>query len=693
MMMETVLSRSLRLMFSGSMAVGLGFLAQPAFAQELQADSQAQRVEITGSSIKRIVKEGALPVQQISKEAIARSGATTVADLIQKLPAMQGFTIEAIAAGTNSGGRTSASIHDIGSDYTLVLLNGRRIAPQGDGSSVNLNAIPMSAIERVEVLTDGASALYGSDAIAGVINFILKKNQQGGSIEAEFVGPQHSGGRSWNANATYGFGNIDENGYNVLFTYRHDEQARMKALDRPFAKTSYIPFQWNGNNYIYDRTSTATIPANVTVSFTDPAQKAISFSPYLKKNGSCPSMNVISLANSATAQNCSFDFVQTVEIVPESKRDSFFTSGHLKLGQDVTLFADVAISRFDLTARIAPNTAPFTIATSSQYYKDYVLPNLTPAQAAVVKSASGNYRAYDWGTRDSQTITDSRHLSTGVEADVAGWNVNSALTLSRNAIDERYVGGYMLNKEFRDMLANRSFDPFAPIGAQSDATKQLIANSIFHGSIRTASTELHGIDLRASRELFNLPGGNSSLGVGADHREYHYEQTPSAASAAGLIYNFNVSPAYDMKRDTTGLFGEFLAPVMKDLELTAAARYDTYTSIKDSVNNRTFGKGENATTYKLSVRYQPTQMLLLRGSYGTGFKAPNMLDIAQPLVNNGFTAGQYNCPIADNNLCRPGKTQYNSFSGGNENLRPEKSTQYTVGFRLEPTAELSFGAD
>jgi len=145
-----------------------------------------QRVEVTGSAIKRIAAEGALPIQVLSQETIAKTGATNVAELIQALPAMQGFTISAISAGTNSGGRVTASIHDIGESYTLVLLNGRRLAPQGSGSTVNLQAIPMSAIERVEILTDGASALYGSDAIAGVVNFILKRNQQGGDIEANY---------------------------------------------------------------------------------------------------------------------------------------------------------------------------------------------------------------------------------------------------------------------------------------------------------------------------------------------------------------------------------------------------------------------------------------------------------------------------------------------------------------------------
>lgn len=262
-----------------------------------------QRVEVTGSAIKRIAAEGALPIQVLSQETIAKTGATNVAELIQALPAMQGFTISAISAGTNSGGRVTASIHDIGESYTLVLLNGRRLAPQGSGSTVNLQAIPMSAIERVEILTDGASALYGSDAIAGVVNFILKRNQQGGDIEANYNTPTTSrSGDSKYVSASYGFGDLESKGFNVLAAYRHDDQSQVKSTERDFAKTAYIPFSFRGNNYIYDRTSTATIPANVTATFNN--IPSIGFSPYLKKNGKCPDMNFVSLNNTATTQNC-----------------------------------------------------------------------------------------------------------------------------------------------------------------------------------------------------------------------------------------------------------------------------------------------------------------------------------------------------------------------------------------------------
>ena len=682
-----------------SVRMAIGLLAGLVGANALAQEQVIQRVEITGSAIKRIQREGALPVQVISKETIARTGATTVSDLVQKLPAMQGFTIEAIAAGTNSGGRTTASIHDLGGAYTLVLLNGRRMAPlQDSGSSVNLNSIPLSAVERVEVLTDGASALYGADAIAGVINFILKKNYQGVSVDAGYVHPEHEGGKSANASITAGFGDLDENGYNVLMTYRHDEQRQLKATQRDFAKTGYIPFSHEGANYIYDRTSTSTVPANATVSFTNPAvNKAIGFNPFQKSSGACAELNVPYLSNDALTNFCSFDFAATVEIIPESKRDTFFSSGRLKLGENAVAFADLSLARFDLTARIAANPVNVSVPKGTPLYNQYIQPNLTAAQQELATGAVAQFRAVDWGTRDSQTITDVRHLVAGVEANAFGWDLNSAVTLSKYKIDEKYTGGYMLNTEFRSMLSNRSFDPFAPSGSQSDATKTLIENSLFKGSIREAYSDMKGFDVRGSREVFALPGGAASVAVGADYRELQQVQTASEAAKNGSIYAFSKPAENDYTRDSTGAFAELALPVLKNLEMTAAIRWDKYSAVKDALAGKDVGDSQDASTYKVTARWSPVQQVLVRASYGTGFRVADQDSIASPVVSAGFTAGSYVCPTAleteNAGYCRPGKAQYDVKRGGNSELSPEESKQYTLGFRIEPSSSVTFGAD
>ena len=658
------------------------------FSGQSMADEAIQKVEITGSSIKRIAVEGALPVQRLSQEAIAKSGATSVADLIQALPAMQGFTIGAVAAGSNSGGNTSASLHGIGETYTLVLLNGRRIAPQGSGTTVNLNAIPMSAVERVEVLTDGASALYGSDAIAGVVNFILKKNQQGATLEATYGGPEDKGGNAWNTSVTYGFGDLDEDRFNVLVSYRHDEQSKLKATDRTFADSSYLKFARGGKNYIWDRTSTSAAPAGATVAYKTKDSVSTAFTPYLEMTGDCPPGFDLTTSN---PRACGFDTGSTVEIVPQSKRDSLFTKGTYKLNDNLNAFAEVAYSRFDLTARIAANPIPISIAKDSALYNTYVSPYLTPAQRADVKSVTANYRTTDFGLRASNTITETKHMVVGVEGELGAWNFESGLTWSQNSIDERYTGGYAKNQAFKDIIGNPEFNPFA--SKQSAAIQSKIAGAQFTGSIRTASTTMRGVDTHGSRELFSLPGGKASLGIGGDYRTYRYEQSPDSNGTSKDIYNFNTSPAYDLSRDTYGAFVELLAPLTKSFEMTVGGRYDAVKAIDDKLNSKTVGKKDSANTYKVSARWQPVQTVLIRGSYGTGFKAPSMLDLAQPLVTAGFTAKKFDCPYPGTALCRAEATQYNAMSEGNPELQSEKSKQFTLGFRVEPSAAFSFGAD
>src|ERR1700712_4405677 len=167
-----------------------------------QTAPDVQRVEITGSSIKRIEAEGALPITVITRDAIDKTGAASVTELIQKLPAMTGGNFQASSSSVNGNGsgNSTAAIHGLDQKYTLVLLNGRRVAPfggfgaSGADGSVNLQSIPLDAIERVEVLTDGASTLYGSDAIAGVVNFITKKNTKDGTVSFNGTRPTQAGG-------------------------------------------------------------------------------------------------------------------------------------------------------------------------------------------------------------------------------------------------------------------------------------------------------------------------------------------------------------------------------------------------------------------------------------------------------------------------------------------------------------------
>ena len=211
MLTEKTMARTLRLVFSGTtLAAGFGFAGNAlAQTQDVQ-QAPIARVEITGSAIKRLDAETAVPVTVIRADDLKKEGITTIEQVMANLSVSQAQQGTSQSVGASTGGASFADLRGIGANKTLVLLNGRRLANNAyDSSAPDLNMIPFAALERVEVLRDGASSLYGSDAVGGVINFITKKNYQGGVATFGEDVPSHGGGRSINANVAFGFGDLD----------------------------------------------------------------------------------------------------------------------------------------------------------------------------------------------------------------------------------------------------------------------------------------------------------------------------------------------------------------------------------------------------------------------------------------------------------------------------------------------------
>ncbi|MES2151503.1 MAG: TonB-dependent receptor [Pseudomonadota bacterium] len=709
MFKETILSRSVRLMFSGGMAVGLGLLTQPAFAQD---NNTIQRVEITGSSIKRIAVEGALPVQTLSKAQIEQTGATTIADLVATLPSMQGFVTSSTSINGGGGGVQTASVHAIGTKYTLVLLNGRRIAPYNAGSSINLASIPLSAVERVEILTDGASALYGSDAIAGVVNFILKKNQQDANIELTYNRPgKSSKGTTSNVAVSKGFGDVEKDGFNVLLAYSHDNQTELNAADRSFSADGGVhKFTEAGKTYSLYQLSSNSIPGNVTAKTSD--GKSYSFNPGLINGGSCAAPNTFKVAN-----RCLFNYAATVEAQPELKRDGFFGSTTVKINNDMRFFAEGLYSKFTSTARYAPPAQPLGLDRSTALYQSNIVPALVKlgADPTKVTSATMNLRLVDAGGRTDGWETKSKHFATGIEGSLKGWDYNLAYTHSENNSIDNAVAGYTSGDKLDALMKAGTYNPFI---APTTATKAALASAVLHQVLDESTSKIDVASVRASSELFAAPGGTAQLGVGADYSKQTYADNPSAIAQGpnSLQPNWtdtNVGGGtgalpFDTSRKSWGTFAELLVPVIKNLDVTTSVRYDSYDAAENAKNFNAAGKliapaiqgnKESSATYKIALAYRPVENLLLRGSYGTGFKAPSLSDITSPLANGG-SSGFHKCPITAGPLlplCN-GNAEYGLLTGGNAltgdaGLKPERSKQYSVGFRIEPVRNLSVGFD
>ena len=718
-------------------SIAIALMSAPlAYAQPV-AEQKIEKIEITGSSIKQIAQEGALPVMVLTKAEIERTGATSVTDLIQNLPAMQGFVPVSSSVNGSGAGVTTAALHSLPSKYTLVLLDGQRMAPQalglvqGGGFGVNLESIPLDAVERVEILSDGASALYGSDAIAGVINFILKKNKTDGNVSLTYNKPQHVGATSYNVAISKGFGDLQNDRFNVLLTYSHDNQERLQAKQRKFSeKGAFFPFAFEGTKYIFNQSTANTEPANVTFNARPTAggaAAAYSLNPYYRANGNCGSSfaAVITdpVALGAIGESCRFNYAATVELIPASKRDSGLLKGTFKVNDDTTAWATLALSSFLITPQYAPGAQPFGLDAATRFprlFNTYVVPYLTANKLTFTGGARLGYRAVQNGGRTDDFQTDATFFSTGVDGNAMGWDYKGSLTLSRAKFTDTAAGGFTDFDKLNAAIASGAYDPVLGTGVAS------IASAVLNTEFQRTTSDMNTLRFAAQHDLFQMGGGASVVALGVDYSTFRYVTnyddlvlSSSGFSTQPASANFPVGGSsglvpFDAKRTNWGLSGEWLFPVTKQLDVTLSARYDNYskthskfvfavapdpvTGLQNKIADADLGNTFNSATGKVSVRYTPIESVLLRGSYGTGFKAPNISDIAGALGFAGSTSGSYQCPFPGSIGCAPGSAQYDLVAGpnglsGDAGLKPEKSKQWTIGFRVDPTKGLSIGMD
>jgi iron complex outermembrane receptor protein len=704
-------------MFSGGVALGLGVAALPVLAQEqqrLQSQTQPeqaqpaqamQRVEVTGSSIKRIAAEGALPVMVVTSEAIRASGVTSMADLVQRMSTVQGSTGESASVGGSTFGFAGISVHGIGETRTLVLLNGKRLAQFGGqtltgfAAGFDLNSIPISAIDRVELLTDGASALYGADAIAGVVNFITKRNRTDADITIGYSHPE-DGARERRFSLTKGFGSLEDDGWNVMLTFGHDERTKLGSNDRSFANTGQRTFSQNGKQYRIQQFSASPIPANVL----DDRGQLIS--PFQRTTGNCPEKTFrVIQPYSAGGENfvddyCGYDFVKDLEIFPERRRDNLMLSGTMKaFGQE--LYADVLLSQSKQSSRIAPVPGQIGIAAGTPLHTQYLAP------LGITGDTVAFYRLADLGQRTSRDTAQFASAVFGSRGSYAGWDYDASYNYSKSKVQGN-ISGYPGALAVANLADSGLLNPFVGPGQQTAAAQEAIGRVNYSGYWDGGTSELNSLTLNGSRELMALPGGALSLGMGINFNREEFSSKPSLFAQGALADPVAGTPCggttglecdqrfgdpasslpYTAKRNSKGVFAELVAPVVKGLELGAAARYDHYSD---------FG---SAWTGKASFKWSPRTDFLVRGSIGNGFHAPTVPQVNAVLQGYGVTSEPYLCTpalqavaTANGALCRPGSAQYDQLAGGNANLKPEKSRQATLGFRYEPFRALTLGLD
>lgn len=718
-------------------AAATASVATSAFSAE-DVVEEVERIQVTGSSIKRTDMEGALPIVTVSAEDIARSGVTSVPDLIATLPAMQGFTTSSDSVGGSGGGVNSAALRGLGDQYTLVLLNGRRMASSDTGGVIDLNQIPLAAIKRVEVLMDGASALYGSDAIAGVVNFILKDDAQETTVDFRMDKPKEKGGEGFNFSISTGYGDLGSDGFNIMFAYSHDEQKSLKSVDRDFAKTGILDFTHNDTDYTLVQGSPNAGPANAYLKFLqynddgsikkldildDDGEPTGAFQPVLDADGNptgefkddlrTRSFNPIREATGACGANsapsestCIFDYTSTLEIFPETSRDNVFLQGIAEISDSVELYSSVAWSSFQMTTKIAPYpTGGFPLGLDSQLVADEVLPHLTDDEVAAMaadpdylQSVVGRWRVLPGGNRTSEWDTETLNFTTGLRGDISDITYDVAVTYASATRDENRITGYPIEATFLPLIQSGDINVFDEFANLSDEQNQMVKDTMYSGAWESTDTSLFSVEGTASTLVAELPAGDMYIGVGADYREQEFTRRRSQANDDAIILFEAPTAEFDLSRETYGMFIEAIVPVWDTLELTAAMRYDNVGAVTDHDRaDLVVNKDADDTTYKLSATYRPNDEWLLRASIGTGFKAATMKEIGSPREDFGVTSGTFDCPDGLRSelvpLCQPESFQYQVWLEGNADLKPETSEQMSAGFVYAPTNDFSFGMD
>lgn len=749
-------------------------LAHPAFAQDTAAppsapsaaeESESREILVTGSRIKQDPTRSALPLQIVTNEEIERNGITSPEQLIMYLPT-NGSGADNLASnadvttgaqrGTN--GLSAANLRGQGSASTLVLLNGRRVAAHGlSGSAVDVNQIPFAAIERVEVLKDGASAIYGTDAVGGVINFITKKTFEGLSLNGYADVTEQGDGNIYRIGGVAGYGDLVEDGFNVMAAVSYRWNQILRGEDRDFVNGN----QPNRGLSIDTRGTPIATAFNIGANqFQNPNGTLLTGLTLTAPNGGNAAAGGINYLNLPGGAGCdSFDggmaydwdlwnapnnyyacawdtgraavLQQPVETLTYYGRGVVRIGGAHELSVEVT-GSDATSAKSFSHAQLSANTSNLNIAyplnamTASTYNAVFnAIRSAFSGNAAQVAALDARYGlpiSYRWrcmacGPREYVTDTKTFRAALGLEGPLFdGWDYRAGASYAKSESSSVLGSGYY----YRGTLANGAYDPAAPQVAGAPAGYRGLVGVMNSGLINPFSLEqtaeglaalesvsargatLYGgryevrqFDLSVSGPLFEIWGGNVQLAAGVDYRRESYEFNGSEAAAANAPNIFlaafdNVNALTSKHRDVKAAYAEVLIPLLPELEVTGAVRVDDYTG---------FG---STTNPKVSVKFQPFDALMFRGSYNTSFRVPTFNQIYNGITESPYAGsdladpvrcpgGVPTSPVGSGQPCA--QIRPNIWTGGTLDLRPETAKQFSVGAVLTPARGFSLSVD
>ena len=641
-----------------SLAIAAAF---PAFAH---AEDDMLRVNVTGSNIRVSEKEGASAVQVITAKELKASGKTSVSDVLRAISANSGNSYNEQYTGSFSAGTSGLSLRGIGQQNTLILVNGRRVASYATAQDlqqtfVDLNSLPMAAVQRIEVLKDGASSVYGSDAVAGVVNIILYKEFTGTDITAQWGGSTEGTGQHEKSAALQtGFGKLEEDGYSLVFSIDAQQRDKLQQSDvawmrdADFRKQQRGSLGWNVTNYA------GTDPTQTLGGARGPLQLV----PYSAINPD------------GAGQVLAYNPSPYETLIPGIQRIHSSLRGTVKLNADTEAYVDLlhSYSRADQTF-----SAPLTVSSSLRAWNNgtkrldtipVVLPVGHPNNPGATPLPF-TATLFDLGPRLKQDKVTFYRALAGVKGTLAGWDWDTAVAHSSSKLEET-VQNFVNRYEFQKVLADGSYNFFDP-----SQNSEAVRNRLRLSTLRPAESTLDTLDFSAAKDIWNLPAGPLGFAAGFQWRREKMDSQTSTAVLSGT----ELRPALNIiegSRSVSALFAEFNVPVVKNLSVNVAGRADHYSD---------FG---NAFSPKASARYQAAPWLLLRGTVSRAFRAPSLPEITDS------TAVSYTGVIDPRDPLTPTLSRgVTVITIANPALRPERSKNLNLGVVISPTSSSSIGLD
>jgi len=663
------LASAINYALGAGMIAGLAMTAAPVIAQESE-DETSDRIQVTGSRIQRADLDGAMPVQVIDRVTIEASGKTSVADLLRNQPINSAGSFRP-QSGSSGQSAAQLSLRALGAGRTLILIDGRR-APTAPnlGSGQDLNSIPLAAVERIEILSDGASAIYGSDAIGGVVNIITRSDFTGAEIMMGVSNPKRKGGETREGSAI--FGAASDQGQ-IMAGVSNNKRDIVFQRDREWSQGGLSIFS---NNFL-------------TTGF--------AFLPHPEYG----STNVAGCTGEgfeigAGGARCFYDFTLQAADEAEIENQSMFVRARYDINMDWSVHMNANVSRVKSFGRYAPvPSSPWLVGG----FGAIVLPPGTPNHPGTPPEAGGlnplwadyqdpfpgyasgpdttvllAHRFAANGPRDTNTDASVYDLDVFVTGTFADYDVE----FGARRVESQYFDlgrNYIVSALAQPQFNSGAYNIYDPFNAPQSVLESFTAT--IGRDARFVSREYYGL---VSGDLFEMANGPVGFAIGAESRDEDYRDIYDSLQAAGNITGSAGNSAFG-DRSQWAVYGELLFPIFEDVELSVAGRYDDYSDF-----------GTNFSP-KVALRWNATDSLAFRGSWGEGFRAPP-LDIlaAQP----AFSAASVVDPITAAFFGNDDPTaaiQLNTFTIANPNLGAEQSEQFALGMVYEPAEWFNMTVD